>query len=130
MYTTLLPEGWPRPRGYTNGIMAAGSESIYIGGQIGWNAACEFETDDFVGQVKQALKNIIAVLNAAAAGPEHIVRMTWYITDKAAYTHKQREIGVAYREVMGKNFPAMSLVVVAALIEDRAKVEIEATAVK
>ena len=130
MHTTLLPEGWSRPKGYANGIITAGSESIYIGGQIGWNAACKFETDDFIEQVKQALKNVIAVLDTAAAGPQHVVRMTWYITDRAAYVNNLRAIGTAYRGVMGKNFPAMSVVVVAALIEDRAKVEIEATAVK
>ncbi len=130
MYKTLLPEGWPRPSGYANGIAASGSETIYTGGQIGWNAQCEFETDDFVAQVQQALENVKAVLNAASAGPEHMVRMTWYITDKPAYTQNLRAVGAAYRAAMGKNFPAMSVVVVSALIEDRAKVEIEVTAVK
>ena len=130
MYKTLLPEGWPRPSGYANGIAANGSEAIYTGGQIGWNAQCEFETDDFVAQVQQALENVKAVLDAAGAGPEHMVRMTWYITDKPAYTQNLRAVGAAYRAAMGKNFPAMSVVVVSGLIEDRAKVEIEVTAVK
>ena len=129
MHKQLLPEGWPRPKGYANGIIAAGAPTIYIGGQIGWNADCVFETSDFVEQVKQALLNVKAVLVTAGAGPEHMVRMTWYITDKQAYTDNLRAIGAAYREVMGKNFPAMSVVQVVALIEDEAKVEIEVTAV-
>ena len=130
MNTTLLPAGWPRPRGYANGVSTTGTETIYIGGQIGWNAQCEFETDDFVLQVRQALKNIKAVLEAAGAEPEQMTRMTWYITDKPAYTGNLAGIGLAYREVMGRHFPAMSVVVVSALIEDRAQVEIEVTAVK
>ena len=129
MHTTLLPPGWPRPKGYANGIMASGDKTIYIGGQIGWNSQCEFETNDFVEQVQQALENIKAILASAAAGPEHMVRMTWYITDKQAYTANLAGIGGAYRTVMGKNFPAMSVVQVVELIEDRAKVEIEVTAV-
>ena len=129
MHTHLLPEGWPRPKGYANGVLAEGGKTIFIGGQIGWNSNCEFETDDFVEQVAQALANVKAVLAAADAGPEHMVRMTWYITDKKAYTDNQREIGQAYREVMGKHFPAMSVVQVVALVEDAAKVEIEVTAV-
>jgi enamine deaminase RidA (YjgF/YER057c/UK114 family) len=128
MHTHLLPEGWPRPKGYTNGIQATASNRIYIGGQIGWNSDCVFETADFAEQVRQALINVKEVLAAANAGPEHMVRMTWYITDKPAYTSGLREIGAAYREVMGKNFPAMSVVQVVALIEDEAKVEIEVTA--
>ncbi len=127
-HTQLLPEGWPRPKGYANGVQAGAGNRIYIGGQIGWNSECVFETDDFVAQVKQALVNIRDVLETAGAGPEHMVRMTWYITDKPAYTQNLREIGAAYREVMGKNFPAMSVVQVVALIEDEAKVEIEVTA--
>lgn len=130
MHTTILPEGWPRPRGYANGILAKGSETLFIGGQIGWNPQCVFETDNFAAQVKQALLNIRAVLETAGAGPEHMARMTWYITDKQAYMNQQREIGAAYREVMGKNFPAMSVVEVSALIEDEALVEIEVTAVR
>ena len=130
MHTTLLPQGWPRPRGYANGIMATGSETIYIGGQIGWNSQCVFETSDFVAQVQQALENIRAVLESAGAGPEHMVRMTWYITDKTAYVNNLSGVGAAYRTVMGKNFPAMSVVQVVELIEDQALVEIEVTAVK
>jgi enamine deaminase RidA (YjgF/YER057c/UK114 family) len=130
MHTTILPEGWPRPRGYANGVLAKGSETLFIGGQIGWNSQCVFETDNFAAQVKQALLNIKAVLETAGAGPEHMARMTWYITDKQAYMNQQREIGAAYREVMGKNFPAMSVVEVSALIEDEALVEIEVTAVR
>ena len=130
MHTTLLPQGWPRPRGYANGIMATGSETIYIGGQIGWNSQCVFETSDFVAQVQQALENIRAVLESAGAGPEHMVRMTWYITDKTAYVNNLSGVGAAYRAVMGKNFPAMSVVQVVELIEDQALVEIEVTAVK
>jgi enamine deaminase RidA (YjgF/YER057c/UK114 family) len=130
MHTTLLPEGWPRPSGYANGVLTTGSETIYIGGQIGWNEQGVFEQTDFVGQVRQALQNVKAVLNSAAAGPEHMARMTWYITDKAAYMNNIREVGGVYREIMGKHFPAMSVVQVVALIEDQALVEIEVTAVK
>lgn len=129
MHKHLLPEGWPRPKGYANGVLAEGGKTIYIGGQIGWNSDCIFETDDFVAQVAQALDNVKAVLNAADAGPEHMVRMTWYITDKVAYTDNLGAIGQAYRDIMGKNFPAMSVVQVVALVEDAAKVEIEVTAV-
>jgi enamine deaminase RidA (YjgF/YER057c/UK114 family) len=130
MHTTLLPQGWPRPKGYANGILASKGDTIHIGGQIGWNAQCVFETTDFVEQVAQALRNVKAILEAASAGPEHMVRMTWYITDKGAYVNNLRAVGAAYREVMGKNFPAMSVVQVVALIEDQAQVEIEVTAVK
>jgi enamine deaminase RidA (YjgF/YER057c/UK114 family) len=130
MHTTLLPEGWPRPKGYANGVLARGSETIFVGGQIGWNADCVFECHDFSGQVRQALQNIRDVLAAAGAGPEHMTRMTWYITDKQAYVNSLREVGAAYREVMGKHFPAMSVVQVTALVEDEALVEIEVTAVK
>ncbi len=130
MHTTLLPEGWPRPKGYANGVLTQGGDLIFVGGQIGWNADCIFETMDFAAQVKQALLNVKAVLASADAGPEHMARMTWYITDKAAYTNNLRDIGVAYREVMGKNFPVMSVLEVTALVEDDAKVEIEVTAVK
>ncbi len=130
MHRSLQPEGWAPPKGYANGLLATGSETIFIGGQIGWNAQQVFETEDFVAQVKQTLENVKAVLESAEAGPEHMTRMTWYITDKKAYTNNLREIGGAYRDVMGKNFPAMSVVQVVALIEDQAKVEIEVTAVK
>ncbi|HEV2855755.1 MAG TPA: RidA family protein [Thermoanaerobaculia bacterium] len=129
MSETLTPEGWAPPKGYANGIAAQG-RLVFTAGQIGWNPeTCQFETDDFVEQTAQALRNVAAVLQAAGAEPRHLVRLTWYITDKAAYLENQREIGRAYREVMGKHFPAMAVVVVAGLLEDRAKVEIEATAV-
>lgn len=124
----LHPKNWKPARGYANGIAARG-KVIFLGGLIGWNADQEFETDDFAGQVEQTLKNIVAVLAEAGAGPEHLVRMTWYVTSKQDYLASLREIGRAYREVIGRNFPAMALVQVVALVEDRAKVEIEATAV-
>ena len=124
----LQPAGWAPPKGYANGIAATGLQ-VYVAGQIGWNAQCQFETDDFVGQVEQALRNIVAVLEEAGAGPQHMVRMTWYILDKREYLARAREVGAAYRRVMGRSFPAMTLVAVAALLEDRAKVEIEVTAV-
>jgi enamine deaminase RidA (YjgF/YER057c/UK114 family) len=125
----LQPEGWAKPIGYANGIAATGRQ-VFVAGQIGWNpATCQFETDDFAAQVAQALHNIADVLRTAGAEPRHVTRMTWYITDKAAYLESRKEIGRAWREVMGRHFPAMAVVVVSALIEDRAKVEIEATAV-
>jgi enamine deaminase RidA (YjgF/YER057c/UK114 family) len=125
----LQPEGWLQPKGYANGIAAEG-RLVFTGGQIGWNPeTCQFETDDFVEQVAQTLRNVAAILKAAGAESHHLVRLTWYITDKAAYLENQKGIGRAYREVMGKHFPAMAVVVVAGLLEDRAKVEIEATAV-
>ncbi len=125
----LLPAGWAKPKGYANGIAAQGT-IVAVGGQIGWNPATStFETDDFVGQVRQVLRNIVAVLAEAGAGPEHLVRLTWYVTDKHEYLARLAEVGQAYREVLGRHFPAMALVQVAALLEDRAKVEIEATAV-
>jgi enamine deaminase RidA (YjgF/YER057c/UK114 family) len=128
MHKTLQPEGWARPKGYANGIEATG-RTIYIAGQIGWNANCEFETDDFVGQVRQSLANIVAVLDAAGAEPSHITSMVWYFTDKAEYMSRQREIGESYRDVIGRHFPTMTAMQVVALVEDRAKVEIQATAV-
>ncbi len=125
----LHPAGWAHPKGYANGVAAAG-RLVVTAGQIGWNpATCQFETDDFVAQTAQALKNVVAVLREAGAEPGHLVRLTWYVTDKAAYLANQREIGRAYREMIGKHFPAMSVVVVAGLLEERAKVEIEGTAV-
>ena len=128
-FESLQPEGWPRPSGYANGIAASGS-LVSVAGQIGWNPeTCQFETDDFVAQTAQALRNVLAVLRAAGAEPRHLVRLTWFITDRAAYLTAQREIGIAYREVVGRHFPAMSVVVVSGLLEERAKVEIEATAV-
>lgn len=124
----LQPEGWAPPRGYANGVTAEG-RTVFVAGQVGWNARGEFESDDFVAQVEQALHNIVAVLKTAGATPEHLVRLNWYITDKGLYLARQREIGEAYRRVIGRHFPAMTLVVVAGLLEERARVEIEATAV-
>ncbi len=125
----LQPPGWAAPRGYANGVAAQGT-SIHVAGQIGWNARGEFESDDFVAQVRQALDNVIAVLHAGGAGPEHIVRMTWYVTDKHEYLSRGREVGQAFRERVGRYDIAMTAVQVTALMEDRAKVEIEVTAVR
>ena len=124
----LQPAGWAAPRGYVNGVVAEGA-SVYVAGQIGWNAQCRFESDDLVLQVRQALENVRAVLAEAGATPQHITRMTWYLTDKREYLACVREIGAVYREVIGSYTIAMTAVQVAALIEDRAKVEIEVTAV-
>jgi len=125
----LLPEGWVPPRGYSHALSVSG-RMIIIAGQIGWNPrTAEFETDDFTGQVRQALSNIVAVLAEAGASPSQLVRLTWFITDRGEYLAARREIGVAYRELIGKHYPPMSIVVVSALIEEQAKVEIEATAV-
>ena len=126
--TKIQPPDWAEPRGYANGILARGA-LLFVGGQIGWNGAQQFESDDFVIQTRQALQNTAAVLKAGGAGPEHMVRMTWYIVDCMEYKVRLKEIGVVYREVMGRNFPAMTCVQVAALVEERAKVEIEVTAV-
>ena len=127
MIGRLQPPGWAEPKGYANGILARGT-LLFVGGQIGWNARQQFETDDFVAQTRQALLNIVAVLKAGGAGPEHMARMTWYILDRVEYNARLKEIGLVYREVMGKNFPAMTCVQVAGLVEERAKVEIEVTA--
>ncbi len=124
----IQPDGWKQPRGYSNGIVAAGRQ-IFIAGQIGWNEREELVSDDFAAQAAQALRNVVAVLHAAGAGPEHLVRMTWYVTDKHDYLAAASDIGNAYREIIGAQYPAMTLVQVAALLEERAKVEIEATAV-
>ncbi|MEN3294832.1 MAG: hypothetical protein V7642_4085 [Burkholderiales bacterium] len=124
----LQPPGWPRPKGYSNGIAASG-RMVFVSGMVGWDAEGRFHTDDFAGQVRQALLNIVAVLKEAEARPEHIVRMTWYVVDKKEYVAAYKEIGVAYREIIGRHFPTMTAVQVVALVEDRAKVEIEATAV-
>jgi enamine deaminase RidA (YjgF/YER057c/UK114 family) len=124
----LQPTGWTAPKGYANGIAARGTQ-IFVGGQIGWNAQQQFETDDFVAQCRQALRNCLAVLQSGGAGPEHMVRMTWYVTDRLEYNARLQELGAGYREVMGRHFPAMSCVQVASLMEARAKVEIEVTAV-
>jgi enamine deaminase RidA (YjgF/YER057c/UK114 family) len=128
MNKLLQPEGWLAPKGYANGIAARGT-LVFVGGQIGWNAQQQFETDDFIGQAAQTLRNVAAILSAGNAGPEHMVRMTWYVTDRHEYNSRLSELGHVYREVMGKNFPAMTCVEVAGLMEGRAKVEIEVTAV-
>ena len=124
----LQPGGWAEPKGYANGVAASGRQ-VFVAGQIGWNAACEFESDDLVAQVRQALANVVAVLAEAGARPEHIVRMTWYVTDRGEYLARGRDIGRAYRELIGDYSVAMSAVQVAALMEARAQVEIEVTAV-
>ena len=129
MSDVLQPEGWAKPSGYANGIAARG-RLVFVAGQIGWNPqTCEIETDDFAAQTELALRNVAAVLREAGAGAEHVTRMTWYITDKAAYLAARRDIGRAWREVMGRHYPAMAAVMVSALVEDRARIEIEATAV-
>jgi enamine deaminase RidA (YjgF/YER057c/UK114 family) len=127
-FEVLQPEHWAAPKGYANGIAAQGRQ-VFIAGQVGWNAQAQFESDDFVAQVEQALKNIVDVLAAAGAAPRHLVRLNWYITDKAEYAARRQEIGKAYRRTIGRHFPAMTLLVVAGLLEPRAKVEIEGTAV-
>ena len=127
-HTILQPAGWATPKGYANGSAAEG-RLVLVGGQIGWNGQCRFETDDLVGQVRQTLQNVMAVLTEAGARPEHVVSMTWYLLDKKDYLARLREIGQVYREIMGRHFPAMAAVEVAALIEDRAKIEIQAMAV-
>ena len=128
MSEILQPAQWMRPRGYSNGIAATG-RYVALAGQIGWNAQQEFAGDDFVSQAAQALRNVVAILAEAGAGPEHLVRLTWYVTDKREYLAAGRELGALYREIVGAHYPAMTLVEVSALLEDRAKVEIEATAV-
>ena len=124
---TLLPPGWPRPKGYANGISAKG-RVIVTAGVVGWNAEERFETDDLAAQFRQALSNILAILAEDEAGPEHLVRMTCYVTDMAEYRRSLAEIGAAWRETIGRHFPAMALVAVTALVEPEAKIEIEATA--
>ena len=124
----LQPPDWSPPKGYANGIAARGT-MVFVGGQIGWNGQQQFESDDFVTQARQALRNVLAILAEAGAGPEHITRMNWYVTDKREYVASFRALGAAYREVIGRHFPAMTAVQVTGLIEGRAKVEIEATAV-
>lgn len=125
---TLQPPGWAPAKGYANGVAARGTQ-IFVGGQIGWNAQQQFESDDFIEQTRQALRNIVDVLQEAGAGAQHMVRMTWYVTDRVEYNARLKELGAVYRDVMGRNFPAMSCVQVAGLMEPRAKVEIEVTAV-
>ena len=128
MMEFLQPEGWPRPRGYANGIACSG-RMVFVSGMVGWDRDGVFQTDDFAGQVRQALANIVAVLAEGGAKPEHIVRMTWYVLDKKEYVAAYPEIGVAYRDLIGRHYPTMSAVQVAGLVEDRARVEIEVTAV-
>ncbi len=125
----LLPPGWPRPKGYSNGIAARG-RMVFVAGEVGWNPLTEkFEHRDFVGQLRQALLNTRAILAEGGAGPEHVVRQTWYVTDKRAYLAKLAEVGAVWREVMGKAFPCMAAVEVKGLMEDAALVEIETTAI-
>lgn len=126
---TLQPAGWPRPSGYANGIAADGTH-IHVAGIVGWNpVTCTFETDDFAGQTRQALASTIAILAEAGAGPEHIVRMTWYVTDKKEYLESVKEVGAAWRDTIGKHFPAMAAIEIKGLMEDAAKIEIETYAV-
>ena len=124
----ITPTDWKPALGYSNGVAASG-RMLFLGGMIGWNGQQEFESDDFVAQAAQDLRNIVEVLAVGGAGPEHLVRLTWYVTDRDEYLARQRELGGVYREIIGKHFPAMALVQVVALVEQRAKVEIEATAV-
>ncbi len=128
MHEVIHPENWAPTKGYANGIAAQG-RMLFVGGQIGWNEDQVFEAHDFVGQTEQALKNIVAVVSAAGGAPADLVRLTWFVTDKAEYLAKQKEIGAVYRAVIGRTFPAMTLVVVSSLLEEAALVEIEATAV-
>ena len=127
-HEVLHPANWTPARGYANGIAAEG-RMVFTGGLIGWTAEQTFETDDFGAQAEQALRNMVEVLACAGARPEHLVRLTWYVTDKREYLGSLKELGRAYREIIGRHYPAMALVQVVALVEDRAKVEIEATAV-
>ena len=124
----LQPADWIRARGYSNGVVASG-RTVCVSGMIGWDGQAKFHTDDFAGQVRQALQNVVAVLKEANAKPEHIVRMTWYVIDKKEYVAAYKEVGEAYRDVIGRHYPCMTAVQVAGLIEDRAKVEIEVTAI-
>lgn len=124
----LQPPGWQRPKGYSNGVAARG-RTVCVSGMVGWDGEGRFHADDFVGQSRQALENIVAVLREAGAGPEHIVRMTWYVLDKREYLGAGRDLGAAYREVIGSHYPAMTAVQVSGLMEERARVEIEATAI-
>lgn len=127
-HQVIHPEGWAPAKGYANGMLSADGH-LFVGGQIGWTAQQKFEAHDFIGQMKQALMNIRVVVETAGGTPEDIMRLTWYVTDKAEYLAAQADVGRTYREVMGRHFPAMAMVVVAGLIEDEAKLEIEATAV-
>ncbi len=128
MFNILQPEGWAPAKGYANGIEARG-RMVFVAGMIGWNGQGQFETDDFVGQCRQALQNITATLACAGAAPQHLVRLTWYVKDKKEYLARGKELGRVYQEMIGRHYPVMALVQVADLVEDRARVEIEATAV-
>ena len=128
MHRELHPAHWKAGRGYANGILAEG-RTVFLGGQIGWDGQQIFRSDDLVGQIEQALANIVEILAEAGGRPEHVVRLTWYVVDKREYLDRLKEVGEAYRKVMGRHFPAMTMVQVADLVEDAAKVEIEATAV-
>ena len=124
----LQPPDWAKPRGYSNGVATSG-QIVFISGQIGWDAQCQFQTTDFVGQARQALENIVSILAEAGGKPEHVMRLTWYVVDRDEYINSGKALGEVYREIMGKHYPAMTAVQVTALIEDKARVEIEATAV-
>lgn len=124
----LLPEGWPRPSGYSNGILAEG-RMVFVAGQIGWTKDMVFEAEDFLGQLRQTLENTLAILGEAGAGPEHIARMTWYVTSRDEYLANLKGMGQIWRDLMGKNYPTMACVEVSRLMEDKAKIEIETTAV-
>jgi enamine deaminase RidA (YjgF/YER057c/UK114 family) len=124
----INPPGWARPKGYSNAVIGRGT-LVMVAGQIGWNAAQQFESDDFVAQLRQALTNTVEVLAAAGAKPEHVARMTWYVTDKKRYLAHIAEVGAAWRDIMGRTFPAMTLLEVSGLVEDRALIEIESTAI-
>jgi enamine deaminase RidA (YjgF/YER057c/UK114 family) len=128
MHKVLQPDGWTKPIGYANGMSARG-RTVFVGGQIGWNKDCVFESDDLVDQIRQALANVVAVLDCGGGRPEHVTSMSWYLTDRRDYLARRREIGEVYRRVLGRHYPAMTVVEVAGLLEDKAKVEIQATAV-
>ena len=128
MIDVLQPPGWAKPSGYANGVATRG-KMIFVAGQIGWNEQCKFESDDLVEQIRQTLKNVVAVVHAGGAQPEHIVSMTWFLLDRKEYSARLKEIGVVYRDVMGRRFPTMTALQISGLIEDRAKVEIQAIAV-
>ena len=129
IHQQLNPSSWRRPKGYANGVVAGPGRTLFLAGQVGWNGEQRFETDDFALQTAQALRNIVALLEEAGARPEHLVRLTWFVTDKGEYLDSLAGVGAAYLDIIGRHFPAMSLLQVVALVEDRAKVEIEATAV-
>ncbi len=124
----LHPNGWKPAKGYANGVVAQG-RMVFLGGQIGWNEEQQFESDDFIDQFRQILRNITVLLAEARGGPQHLVRLTWYITDRDAYLNSQKQMGAVYREVIGRHFPPMAVVQVVKLVEERALIEIEATAV-